>query len=89
MNGRRLGSLAGAAVLVTGLLTAPVLASAAPTAPVPDAPAPAPAVAAAESNGGTIVHLFQWNWDSVAAECEDFLGPNGFPPSTPARAPGT
>jgi alpha-amylase len=79
MNRRSIGSLAGAAVLGAGLLTAPALASTAPAAPVPDAPAPAPgAVAAAEQNGGTIVHLFQWNWDSVAAECEDFLGPHGF-----------
>ncbi len=30
------------------------------------------------SNGDAIVHLFQWNWDSVAEECDDFLGPNGF-----------
>lgn len=25
-----------------------------------------------------IVHLFEWRWDDIAAECERFLGPNGF-----------
>ncbi|RCV47740.1 carbohydrate-binding module family 20 domain-containing protein [Marinitenerispora sediminis] len=38
----------------------------------------APAAAAAEANGDVIVHLFEWPWDSVAAECETFLGPNGY-----------
>ena len=27
---------------------------------------------------GVIVHLFEWRWDDVAQECEEFLGPNGF-----------
>ncbi|KAL8276232.1 hypothetical protein RQP46_011349 [Phenoliferia psychrophenolica] len=26
----------------------------------------------------TIVQLFQWNWDSVAAECTNWLGPAGY-----------
>lgn len=26
----------------------------------------------------TIVHLFEWRWADIAAECERFLGPNGF-----------
>lgn len=26
----------------------------------------------------TIVHLFEWKWDDIAAECENFLGPKGF-----------
>lgn len=25
-----------------------------------------------------MVHLFEWNWDDVANECERFLAPNGF-----------
>ena len=25
-----------------------------------------------------IVEMFQWNWDSVAAECTNFLGPAGY-----------
>jgi len=24
------------------------------------------------------VHLFEWKWDDVAKECEDFLGPKGY-----------
>lgn len=26
----------------------------------------------------TIVHLFEWKWDDIAAECERFLGPYGY-----------
>lgn len=26
----------------------------------------------------TIVQLFEWNWNSIAAECKAFLGPNGY-----------
>merc|ERR1719295_600351 len=29
-------------------------------------------------NKQAIVHLFEWSWDSVARECEQFLGPKGF-----------
>jgi alpha-amylase len=25
-----------------------------------------------------MVHLFEWKWADIAAECENFLGPNGF-----------
>jgi alpha-amylase len=25
-----------------------------------------------------IVHLFEWKWNDIAAECERFLGPMGF-----------
>jgi hypothetical protein len=29
---------------------------------------------------GTVViaQMFEWNWDSVAAECTSFLGPAGY-----------
>jgi len=27
---------------------------------------------------GVIVHLFEWTWPDVAAECETFLGPKGY-----------
>ncbi|KAK9806882.1 hypothetical protein WJX72_006116 [[Myrmecia] bisecta] len=27
---------------------------------------------------GVFVHLFEWSWADVAAECEQYLGPNGF-----------
>ncbi len=26
----------------------------------------------------TFVHLFEWNWQDVAQECEQFLGPKGY-----------
>lgn len=25
-----------------------------------------------------IIQMFEWDWDSVAAECESFIGPNGY-----------
>ena len=25
-----------------------------------------------------IVQMFEWTWDSVASECTNFLGPNGY-----------
>lgn len=32
----------------------------------------------ASTQAGTFVHLFEWQWSDVAAECEQFLGPKGF-----------
>jgi len=31
-----------------------------------------------ESGRAGIVHLFEWNWDTIADECENFLAPNKF-----------
>ncbi|XP_025110828.1 alpha-amylase-like isoform X2 [Pomacea canaliculata] len=31
-----------------------------------------------EQGRSAIVHLFEWRWDDIAAECERFLGPYGF-----------
>src|SRR4051812_19782037 len=28
--------------------------------------------------GDVFVHLFEWSWNDVAAECESVLGPSGF-----------
>merc|ERR1711935_1287141 len=42
---------------------------------------PAPALNASTSidqTGRTFVHLFEWSWDDIAQECEDWLGPKGF-----------
>jgi pullulanase len=33
---------------------------------------------ASAKNPGTFVHLFEWSWDDIADECEQFLGPKGF-----------
>ncbi len=41
----------------------------------PDAD-PAPSVP--PSPRTAFVHLFEWSWPDIAAECENFLGPNGF-----------
>ncbi|CAF1653786.1 unnamed protein product, partial [Didymodactylos carnosus] len=40
------------------------------------------------------VHLFEWKWTDIAAECERFLAPNGYsgvqvsPPNEHAHLPG-
>jgi alpha-amylase len=31
-----------------------------------------------KDNRSVIVHLFEWKWSDIAAECERFLGPKGF-----------
>jgi alpha-amylase len=31
-----------------------------------------------EDGRTVIVHLFNWRWDDIATECEQFLGPNKF-----------
>lgn len=33
---------------------------------------------AEEARSNTFVHLFEWTWEDVARECEDFLGPNKY-----------
>jgi len=56
--------------------------------------APAPVARNQAPTEGVIVHLFEWRWDDVAAECEDFLGPAGYaavqvsPPSENHVVPG-
>lgn len=30
------------------------------------------------TNRTTMVHLFEWKWTDIAAECERFLGPAGY-----------
>ncbi len=32
----------------------------------------------AEAQPTTFVHLFEWSWQDVAQECEDYLGPKGY-----------
>lgn len=51
-----------------GIPGAPGRAAAAPDDPF-DAPPPP---------RGAVVHLFEWRWDDVATECEQFLGPAGY-----------
>ena len=69
--------LKAAATAAAALLLLPLTAVSASAAPLP-APTAATAAAHTTPTDETLVQLFQWNWDSVAAECENFLGPNGF-----------
>ena len=51
----------------------------APVEAVQMAPASAEAVqGSAQGSSDVFVHLFEWRWPDIAAECEDFLGPNGY-----------
>ncbi|MGY5764760.1 carbohydrate-binding module family 20 domain-containing protein [Brachybacterium sp. DNPG3] len=73
-RGKGLGRIAlalstAALVAAGGLSSAPVPAA---------ATAPDSSVSADGSNGDVILNLFQWNWDSVAAECTSTIGPEGF-----------
>ncbi|MEE6260461.1 alpha-amylase [Plantactinospora sonchi] len=52
-------------------------ASLAATLTVPVGASP-PATAAPPGTRDVIVQLFEWNWPSVAAECQSFLGPRGY-----------
>ena len=65
MHRRRRGS----AILALGLV-ASLLVPTAVTAP--------PAVAAPSGAKKVIVQLFEWNWPSVASECQSTLGPKGY-----------
>ncbi|HEU0053667.1 MAG TPA: alpha-amylase family glycosyl hydrolase, partial [Longimicrobium sp.] len=55
-----------------------------PAGPDPDPPAVRPTLPAAyrptgrAAAGDVFVHLFEWRWTEVAAECEAVLGPRGF-----------
>ena len=66
MRPRRLLALAFAAATTGGLLV-----------PV-GGPVVAPAAAAPSDTRKVIANLFEWNWPSVAAECQSFLGPRGY-----------
>ncbi|WP_307791046.1 hypothetical protein [Streptomyces actuosus] len=37
-----------------------------------------PAQADTTASGDVIANLWEWNWNSVAAECTDVLGPAGY-----------
>ncbi|ANC31012.1 carbohydrate-binding module family 20 domain-containing protein [Isoptericola dokdonensis] len=41
-------------------------------------PVPSPVVDSPNGRGNVIANLFQWTWDSVAAECTSSLGPAGY-----------
>ena len=53
----------------------------------------APVISGQPAPGSVFVHLFEWKWTDIAAECERYLGPAGFagvqvsPPSEHALIP--
>jgi alpha-amylase len=62
-----------AAILGTVLL-ATLTTTVATVAP----PAATPATAGTAGPKTVIANLFEWNWNSVASECTNFLGPRGY-----------
>ena len=42
----------------------------------------------AQTTPTTIVHLFEWTWPDIGAECKNFLGPKGFKSGSNFPAPG-
>jgi len=46
-----------------------------PAGPTPEQPA---RYETTQGSADVFVHLFEWRWPDIAAECEDFLGPNGY-----------
>jgi alpha-amylase len=65
MRRRRLSFFAAVAALVAGLVTG----AAGPSSP---------AGASVAGSRKVIANLFEWNWNSVARECRDFLGQRGY-----------
>lgn len=70
---RLVATLASLALAATGALAPLVAAPAASSIPVPS-----PVVDSPHGRGDVILNLFQWTWDSVAAECTSTIGPAGF-----------
>ncbi|MBD7979398.1 alpha amylase C-terminal domain-containing protein [Oerskovia sp. Sa2CUA9] len=68
---RVLAGLTALAVIASGLAAGAVPASA-------KAPTPSPVVASDNGRGNVVLNMFQWTWDSVAAECASTIGPAGF-----------
>ncbi|MFD5539873.1 carbohydrate-binding module family 20 domain-containing protein [Streptomyces sp. NPDC127079] len=74
---RSAGALAAGALALAGLIALPVPAAQADTT----------------AKGDVIANLWEWNWNSVAKECTDVLGPAGYgavqvaPPSESLKQP--
>ncbi len=58
------------------MITSGLVAGAVPAAA--KAPTPSPVVASENGRGNVVLNMFQWTWDSVAAECTSTIGPAGF-----------
>jgi alpha-amylase len=68
---RAVAGLAAMTLGASGMLAAAVPATA-------TAPTPSPVVTSPNGRGNVVLNLFQWTWDSVAAECTSTIGPAGF-----------
>ncbi len=55
--------------IITKLITSLAIGMVFQVQAVSDAPTPAKT---------TFVHLFEWSWQDIATECEDYLGPEGY-----------
>ncbi len=66
--------------VVLGCLSLPVAGAVShfKVALVPQIPDLLRATTAPPESRTVFVHLFEWQWDDIAQECEQFLGPNGF-----------
>jgi alpha-amylase len=59
---RTAGALAAGALALAGVIALP----------------PSPAQADTTAKGDVIANLWEWNWDSIASECTNVLGPAGY-----------
>ncbi|WP_035275733.1 carbohydrate-binding module family 20 domain-containing protein [Actinoalloteichus caeruleus] len=78
MRARNVATIATAVLVSMAASSIPVLASDTQASADPTSTPTTPVETTAQANGDTLVHLFQWRWDSIARECEDVLGPAGF-----------
>src|SRR5919112_5986708 len=62
-----LGASLAASMMLAAALVAAVFLGSAPAA-----------AASTPPRGDVIANLFEWNWNSVASECTNVLGPNGY-----------
>ncbi len=69
-RGRRAVALIGTLAVTAGALVASTAIATAQDAEA----AAAPAV----DDDSSIIELFEWNWNSIAEECDDFLGASGY-----------
>lgn len=92
-----LSALLNATIIGFAVLILVVATQQDPRQGLPDSgpdPAPPPVVAAGDTPRSVIVHLFEWRWDDIAAECEQFLGAAGYgavqvsPPNEHRRVAG-
>jgi alpha-amylase len=59
-------------------LAAAVVLAALFAVPLALGPRPVAARAQTEGNGTVIVQMFDWPWTSIASECTNVLGPDGY-----------